>query len=59
MRSRHVSDDEETSRGLLQLRDPNSVPPKKLFHSRRPIIAVFKPDNFWTRISILGKAEKV
>jgi hypothetical protein len=57
--SGRVSDDEDRSRGLLQLRDPNSSPPKKFFHARGPVIAVLEQDHLGRRAAVLGKFEKI
>jgi hypothetical protein len=35
------------------------MPPKKVFHPRRPIIAILKQDNLWRRAAVFGKVEKI
>ena len=50
---------EHRARGLLQFRDPNSMPPEKVFHTRRPIIAALEVDDLRRRSAVFGKVEKI
>ncbi len=57
--SRRISDDENRSRGLFQLRDPNGMPAQKVFHPGSPVIAVLKADHLWRRTAGTGEVEKI
>src|SRR5579864_5139133 len=57
--SGRVPDDEDRARRLLQFRYPNSMPPKKVFHPRRPVIAVLEPDELGRRATLFGQVEKI
>lgn len=35
------------------------MPTKKVFHARRPIIAVLEQDNVWRSAAVFGKVEKI
>ena len=54
-----ASDDEGSSRGLFQFRDPNGMSAQKVFNLGRPVVAVLKPDHLWRCAAGPGEVEKI
>ena len=52
-------DDERGSRGVLQFRDQNGVPPQKVFHPCGPVVAALELDYLWRCAAGPGEVEKI